>query len=147
MWGLDFLSAKRARGQKSVLQGAWGEAVVAAYFRLRGYRLIGRNVHPCPRDLRCEIDLIVQDPERCIIFVEVKTHVRKSDWDNRLVRVNRRKKRVLLRACANWLMRSRWHGKFRFDVVEVYGSYAGLVLPEIDHIENVPLFPPKWRFW
>ena len=32
MWGLDFLSAKRARGQKSVLQGAWGEAVVAAYF-------------------------------------------------------------------------------------------------------------------
>ena len=140
-------AANQARGEKSVQQGAWGETVAAAYFRSRGWNVVARNVHPCPKDLRCEIDLIVQDPDKRIIFVEVKTHATKSPWDNRLVRVNQRKKGVLLRACVNWLMRHQWHGNFRFDVVEVYGTQAGETPPEIDHIENVPLFPPKWRFW
>ena len=58
-----------------------------------------------------------------------------------------RKKNVLLRACANWLMWKKWHGNFRFDVIEVFGRRTSPRPPEIDHFENVPLFPPKWRFW
>jgi hypothetical protein len=44
-------------------------------------------------------------------------------------------------------MHERWHGNFRFDVVQVYGAENGPSAPEIDHVENVRMFPPKWRFW
>ena len=54
---------------------------------------------------------------------------------------------MLLRACSCWILQRHWHGNFRFDVVQVYGEPNGPHPPEIDHIENVPLFPPKWRFW
>ena len=80
-----------------------------------------------------------------VVFVEVKTHRWHSAFAGRLWAVGRRKKRNVLRACANWLIRRKWHGNFRFDVIEVYGEEGGV--PEIDHIENVPLFPPHWRFW
>lgn len=135
------------QGRSNAVQGAWGEAVTAAFLCAKGWRELGRNVRPCTKDLRCEIDLIMKDPENRVVFVEVKTHARHSSREGRLARITREKKRILLRACANWVMRHHWHGNFRFDVVQVYGSYDGAVLPEIDHIENVPLFPPNWRFW
>ena len=82
-----------------------------------------------------------------MVFVEVKTHRRHSAWAHRLWAVDRRKKRNLLRASANWLMRRRWHGNCRFDVIEIYGTADAATPPEIDHVTNVPLFPPNWRFW
>ena len=84
---------------------------------------------------------------RSLAFVEVKTHKAHSPRASRLWRIDKRKKNVLLRACSSWIMHERWHGNFRFDVVQVYGEPEGAHPPEIDHIENVPLFPPKWRFW
>lgn len=141
------MESMEQQGRANAVRGAWGEDVAAQYLRTRGWRIVGRNVRPCKNDRRCEIDLVMRDEERRIVFIEVKTHLRKSPREGRLARIDRRKKLVLLRACANWVMRNRWHGNFRFDVVEVYGSPAGETPPEIDHIENVPLFPPKWRFW
>ena len=138
---------RNAPDNESVIQGRWGEEVVVAYFRRQKYRIVDRNVRPCAQDRRCEIDLIVQDAEKRILFVEVKTHKTRSPRASRLANVNRHKKQLLLRACANWVMRHKWHGNFRFDVVEVYGSHENATPPEIDHIENVPLFPPNWRFW
>ena len=44
-------------------------------------------------------------------------------------------------------MARKWHGNFRFDVIEVYGDETSGAPPEIDHIANVKLFPPNWRFW
>ena len=125
--------------------GAWGEGAAADFLAAKGWRIVGRNVRPCPRDRRCEIDIVAEPREAGkVVFVEVKTHAGPAAA-GRLAGVDARKKHNLLRACANWVMRNRWHGDFRFDVVEVYGVQGDVAA--IDHIENVPLFPPKWRFW
>ena len=133
---------------RSVRRGCWGEDVAAAHLIRMGWRIIGRNVRPCRRDRRCELDIIAYIPvERQVVFVEVKAHRRHSSYAGRLWAVDRRKKQNLLRASANWLMAHKWHGNYRFDVIEVYGEDCGGIPPEIDHIRNVRLFPPKWRFW
>lgn len=134
-------------GEANRRRGAWGESVAARYLRARGWRIVARNVRPCRSDRRCEIDIIARTPDGGVVFVEVKTHLRRSTWAGRLTRIDARKKRNLLRACANWVMRHKWHGNFRFDVVQVYGAENGPSAPEIDHVENVRMFPPKWRFW
>ena len=131
----------------SEASGRWGEGEAGRFLERRGWRILERNVRPCRADRRCEIDLIAFAPrERMVVFVEVKTHRRHSAFAGRLWAVDRRKKRTLLRACASWLMRRKWHGSFRFDVIEVYGIEGGGD-PEIDHVENARLFPAHWRFW
>lgn len=128
--------------------GRWGEDMAALHLEGLGWRILERNSRPCRKDRRCELDIIAFIPrERKVVFVEVKTHRAHSPWAGRLWAVDRRKKRNLFRACANWLMRRRWHGCCRLDVIEIYGRKDSLSPPEIDHIENVPLFPPNWRFW
>ena len=135
-------------GFDSVEQGRWGENVAVTHLEHLGWRVLERNSHPCKTDMRCELDVIAFVPlEKKVVFVEVKTHRRRSKWAGRLWSVDRRKKQNLLRASANWLMRRRWHGNFRFDVVEVYGDREDSAPPEIDHVMNVKLFPPNWRFW
>lgn len=131
----------------AVSRGQWGEDAASAYLQARGWVVLERNARPCSRDRRCEIDIVLRSRDgRSVVFVEVKTHRAHSPFASRLWRVNRRKRNVLLRACTNWIMRNKWHGNFRFDVVEVYGAPED-GMPEIDHIENVPLFPSRWRFW
>ena len=127
--------------------GRWGEDVAVMHMMGLGWRILDRNVRPCRRDLRCELDVVAFIPgSRQVVFVEVKTHGWRSARASRLWAIDRRKKRNIMRAGANWLMRRRWHGNFRFDVIEVYGRPGG-ASPEMDHMENVPLFPPNWRFW
>lgn len=139
------LTATVAQG--SAARGRWGEGVAARHLMGLGWRIVGRNERPCRKDRRCEIDIIAFDPEECrVIFVEVKTHKAHSDFAGRLWRIDSRKKRNLLRASANWLIRRHWHGNFRFDVIEVYGEENGPP-PVIDHIPNVRLFSEKWRWW
>ena len=152
MWFATKVFKKRSRatscGTENGKTGMWGEEVAMRFLQSRGWKVIGRRVRPCARDRRCEIDAIVRSRDgTTVVFVEVKTHAARSDRASPLWGVDRRKKNVLLRACANWLMREKWHGNFRFDVIQVYGRRAGPLPPEIDHYENVPLFPPKWRFW
>ena len=132
----------------SVARGQWGENVAADYLTRQGWRILERNARPCRRDRRCELDIVAFNPSSSqVVFVEVKTHRWHSAWAHRLWAVDRRKKRNLLRASANWLMRRRWHGNCRFDVIEIYGQENAAMPPEIDHVTNVPLFPPNWRFW
>ncbi|MGN0853525.1 MAG: YraN family protein [Kiritimatiellia bacterium] len=133
---------------ETAAQGRWGEERAAALLAGKGWRVIGRNVRPCADDRRREIDLIVRSRDgRTVAFVEVKTHKRRTPRAPRLFGVDRRKKKVLLRACTSWILRHQWHGNFRFDIVEVYGSHRDRQPLAVDHIENVPLFPPRWRFW
>ena len=138
----------RRRGAENVVRGSWGETYGESFLRRKGWLFVGRNVRPCANDQRCEIDLIVCSRDRSmIVFVEVKTHIRRSPRASRLWRIDKRKRSNLLRACTNWILKNKWHGNFRFDVIQVYGSPGGTDLPEIDHVENVHLFPSKWRFW
>lgn len=141
-------AAGQTRGAVSTAQGRWGEQIASDFMEGKGWVVLGRNIHPCARDRRCEIDLIVRSRDRrSVVFVEVKTHKVHSSRASRLWRITAHKKALLLRACTNWILVNKWHGNFRFDVIEVYGSHDSPTPPEIDHMENVPLFPPKWRFW
>lgn len=136
-----------SRGMRSVVQGQWGEGVAAAYLARKGWRILARDAHPCENDKRRDVDIIaLVENENRIVFVEVKTHVSRSNYASRLWSVDWRKKRNLLRACSCWLYAHRWYGSYRFDVIEVYGRKEDAEPPEIDHIENVPLFPAYWRF-
>lgn len=116
---------------------------VCDYLERNGYTVKDINVHPCARDRRVSID-IVSMQRNCVVFVEVRTHKIISPYTRRL-HLTPQKKTLLLRGCANWLIKNCWRGDFRFDVIDVYGD--GTTPPEIDHRENVPLFPPRWRFW
>ena len=131
----------------SVRNGRWGEEVATEILRREGYEILDRNVRPVKRDQRLEIDIIAYDPGRdLLVFVEVKQHKDRSDRGRRLRSVDRRKKRLLKTACRSWLATNRWHGSFRFDVVEVYGEPGSGKAPETDHIERVQLFAPAERF-
>ena len=139
---------RSGRAAVSIRQGLWGENVAARHLTGLGWRILERNAHPCRLDRRCELDIVAYDPcEGRVVFVEVKTHLRHSPFASRLWAVDARKKRNLLRAGSSWLMRRPWHGNFRVDVIEVYGMKGGETPPEVDHIPNVRLFPPNWRFW
>ena len=80
-----------------------------------------------------------------MVFVEVKQHATMSPYKRRLSRVNRRKKANLRRACNAWRRVNKWHGDFRFDVIEIYGTPEG-GRPVVDHIEKVTLFADPKRF-
>ena len=44
-----------------VEHGVWGEDVAVEYLRVHGYEIVDRNVRPCRRDQRLEIDVIAYD--------------------------------------------------------------------------------------
>jgi len=133
------------RPNVGVEHGAWGEDVAVERLRLEGLQIIDRNVRPC-QDRRLEIDIIAYDREsEVIVFVEVKQHASHAVWERRIRSVDRAKMRNLRRACNAWRRRNRWHGGYRFDVIEIFGV-PGCARPEIDHVRQVGLFCPASRF-
>ena len=131
----------------SVAHGVWGERVAAWCLRQKGYKILERNVRPYWRDKRLELDIVAFEPcNRTVVFVEVKQHKRRTEFQSRLRSIDKRKCRLLYRACRAWLRRKRWRGAYRFDVIEVYGDPDINQTPEIDHIERVRLFTPASTF-
>ena len=129
-----------------VLHGAWGEAVATDYLRRHGYEIVDRNSRPVERDERLEIDIVAWDRRKdAMVFVEVKQHASMSPYARRLQSVDKRKRMNLRRACNVWRRTNRWHGAFRFDVIEIYGVPEG-GKPVIDHISDVELFAKPGRF-
>ena len=129
-----------------VEHGRWGEDVAAAALRRKGYVVVDRNVRPCARDRRLEIDIVAYDREAdAMVFVEVKQHAARSPFQRRLRSVDKRKLRNLRRAFNAWRRANRWNGAYRFDVVEVYGG-PGCRTPEVDHVERVHIFGAAERF-
>lgn len=122
--------------------GAAGEQAAAAFLRTRGLVIVTRNWRN-PRDHREELDLVCRDGE-ALVFVEVKARAASALVPGYYA-VNRRKKKVLLRACAAYLRALHPPpATFRFDVVEVATHHDGRP-PEILHFENVPLFSKHFR--
>ena len=129
-----------------VLHGAWGEAVATDYLRRHGYEIVDRNSRPVERDERLEIDIVAWDRKKdAMVFVEVKQHATLSPYARRLRSVDKRKRMNLRRACNAWRRTNRWHGAFRFDVIEIYGVPDG-GKPVIDHVPDVELFAKPGRF-
>ena len=128
-----------------VLHGLWGEAMAVDYLRRHGYEIVERNSRPVMEDERLEIDIIAWDRRKDeMVFVEVKQHAKPSPYARRLQSVNRRKRQNLRRACNAWRRVNKWHGNFRFDVIEIYGTPGDR--PEIDHVPHVELFAKRGRF-
>lgn len=127
--------------------GRWGEDIAAEQLRIEGLTVVERNVRPCPKDRRIEIDIIAYDRRHdVLVFVEVKQHKVRSPYQKRLRSVDRRKRDLLCRGCRTWLMRNRWEGSYRFDVIEVYGTPETKGKAEVDHIRHVRLFKTAERF-
>lgn len=117
--------------------GEWGERCAADFLRANGLQVVARNWRN-PKDRREEIDLVCRDGD-IVVFVEVKTRAADALVPGYFA-VNRRKKKVMLRACRAYLGALRTKPRtHRFDVVEV--NTRGRTPPEVLHFENVPLFP------
>ena len=139
------MCARRESANIGVLRGAWGEDVAVEHLRRGGYEIVDRNARPVGTDERLEIDIVAYDHRNdTMVFVEVKQHAVRTRYQRRLRSVDRRKLENLRRACNAWRRVNRWHGGYRFDVIEIYGVPGRL--PEIDHIHHVPLFPRSERF-
>ena len=138
---------QRERANVGVAHGAWGEDVAVEFLRVHGYEIVDRNVRPCRRDRRLEIDIVAYDRMYDVMaFVEVKQHAGRSPYARRMQSVDRRKKDRLRRACRSYLAREKWRGGYRFDVIEVYGRPESGARAEIDHIPGVQLFERPERF-
>jgi putative endonuclease len=111
------------------LFGQEGESVAERYLRLKGYRILQRNV----RSSVGELDLVVEDGA-VLVFVEVKA--RHTDaYGGAVHAVHRRKQQKLIRLAAQYLARHHINNRScRFDVVLVQEVEASE--PQIDHIQN-----------
>jgi putative endonuclease len=119
--------------------GARGERLAADFLqRERGFAIVARNWRN-PRDRRDELDLVCRDGD-ALVFVEVKTRS-SAALVTGYHAVDRRKKRVLLRASSAYLRQLRPPPRtFRLDIVEVMMPEEGGP-PVISHFANIPLFP------
>ena len=137
---------RKAVDNVGVVHGEWGEAVATEFLRRSGFEIVDRNSCPVAKDGRLEIDIVAWDRRSdTMVFVEVKQHAQLSPYARRLRSVDRRKRDNLRRACNAWRRVNKWHGAYRFDVIEIYGVPEG-GRPVIDHIPNVALFARPERF-
>ncbi|MDO5049726.1 MAG: YraN family protein [Actinomycetaceae bacterium] len=101
--------------------GQVGEELATAFLEDQGWQIIDRNY----RRKGIELDIVARDPERGIVFVEVKT--RKSNsagsaWES----ITASKAERLRRGAANWLVEAGSYQSVYLDaiVVEVNGGLA-----------------------
>lgn len=111
----------------TLLIGKKGERLALRYLRKKGYRLLEKNY----RKGHHEIDLIMEDRDEVVVFVEVKARSR-TDYGLPRQAVNASKQRYLRLAAQYYLTENElWERFIRFDVIEVYLSDN-----HIEHIVN-----------
>jgi putative endonuclease len=108
--------------------GRAAEDLAAAFLRLRGFRILARNVREGPR----EIDLIAEEAG-WVVVVEVRY---RADTNRGLAEesVGSRKRTHLLRAGRSyWLREGHRHGRLRFDLVTLQAGPDGLAVRHHRH--------------
>jgi putative endonuclease len=111
--------------------GEVGEAFVANTLTAKGMRLLDRNW----RIREGEIDLVVEDREGTIIFVEVKTRSSASHGDP-LESINNEKAFRIQRLALAWLStHQRLGSRYRIDVAGILVARSGEFL--LDYREGV----------
>ena len=107
--------------------GAWGEDLVAEWYRKRGYEIVERN-------WRCrqgEID-IVASRDSVIVICEVKTRAT-ADFGSPALAVDVNKQQRLRRLAAHWLSENpTTRASVRFDVAAVVGPKEDVSLEVIE---------------
>ena len=126
------MKLKDKKGENNRI-GALGEKYAARYLRLRGYRILGRDVSM----RRGEIDIIAR--RGCsIVFVEVKTRTTRpgeGSFGRPADAVNKAKREHLVAAMDEYLLKNPTDLEPRIDVIEVYFDPDGKRKHEIIHIK------------
>lgn len=122
---------RSAQGEKNRLLGKWGEEIVAADLRKKGWRILVAGY-------RCrfgEIDLIATDG-KFLSFIEVKLR-RDTVHGTAAEAVNRRKQERIRATAQLYLAQHPFEFQPRFDVAEVYAPLGFETFsPSVSYIEN-----------
>ncbi len=107
-------------------KGSAYEEQAGSFFERSGCMILERNY----RRKTGEIDLIVKDPENCLVFVEVK--YRKNDLKGDPLEAITKSKQMRIFRTAKWYLTE--HGlpestRCRFDAVSILGS-------RLKHVKN-----------
>lgn len=120
------------------MQGMWGEDVTCDYYEQLGWTILERNVRPVLWDKRLEIDVIAQSPDKMMVaFIEVKTHAHVDEFSHPMAHIDSEKRAAVYRAAQAWLKYHQWQGKYRFDVIQVFGECWRTKEPQIMCKANV----------
>ena len=110
--------------------GRWGEKRTESYLRNKGFKTLTRN-YSCATG---EIDLIMVDTDRSIVFVEVRTRAA-EDFASAESSINLTKKTKLIRTARYFMATYDIHDRpCRFDVVIIILGPKGR--PQIRHYTN-----------
>lgn len=107
--------------------GRWGEDITASVLEHHGYSLIERNWRPTPvpgiETVRGEVDLVMLDPDNCLVFIEVKTRS-SSDFGHPFEAINSDKAKRLKFLAYSWCseQESTDFSTMRIDAVAITGD-------------------------
>ncbi|MBQ0133018.1 MAG: YraN family protein [Comamonas sp.] len=101
-------------------RGQAGEDQALAYLQARGLRLLGRN-YRTPGRGGGEIDLILQESDGTVVFVEVRSRSY-QDFGGAGASIVYAKRQRIVRAARQWLHAKGWQVPCRFDVVLIQGA-------------------------
>ena len=110
--------------------GNWGEKKAEKFLKKKGLKLLARNFSYKTG----EIDLIMVDSDRSIVFVEVRTRA-KEDFVNTEETVNFTKRKKIKKTARIFLAENQIEDRpFRFDVVTVIANNSKY--PVINYFES-----------
>lgn len=114
--------------------GEKGEARALAYLQARGWTLLARNYRVArgPSRRGAEIDLIMQEPDGTVVFVEVRQR-RGSTHGGAAASVSHSKQRACILGAQHYLQ--RWPTAWppcRFDVVAIDGDQLQWIAAAFD---------------
>ncbi|MBO4480655.1 MAG: YraN family protein [Alphaproteobacteria bacterium] len=100
--------------------GLFSEFVACIYLILRGFRILRRRYVTGKHTGRAEIDIIAKR-KNLIVFIEVK-HRKTIDaaWDA----ISEQQRRRLRLSAETFLIKKKWSGDARFDVIIVHGLHV-----------------------
>jgi putative endonuclease len=122
--------------------GRRGERRAAWFYRLRGYRIVARNL----RIGRGEIDLIVRRG-RTLAFVEVKTRQSLAAGEG-FAAVDRAKRMQMIELASRYLVQHPHQGEVRYDVMSLFWTGWRFVVTHFaDAFEPIAdaRYPWMWR--
>jgi putative endonuclease len=112
------------------LLGQWGEKYCLGFLKRKGLKTLTRNFS-CKTG---EIDLIMVDTDRTIVFIEVKTRA-EENFNTVESSITAPKKARLVRTARYFLATHKIDNRpFRFDVVAIVLNQKGS--PQIRHYQN-----------
>ena len=109
--------------------GTYGEELACNYLKKLGYKILERNF----RIRGGEIDIVAEDKDSQIVFVEVKTRYT-HEYGDPAEAITPWKIRSLTRACQFYLSKNQFdHKPYRIDVVTIDLTNS----KKINHFQNI----------